>query len=286
MLRGAEVLGEARRVDQLAGHATVEPDFAPVANRIRDEATDDWDDTVAVERLEGQGGTFVRGTGRLAGRDDDGRLRVEVGGETHTGDARRDRHRHRAGDPADRRPGRAAHRRRRTGWCGRTVRSLKTRAAPRSLVVIGGGAIGCELAQGMARFGTAVTVVEAAPHLLMPEEPEAGARGRRRVRARGHHRAHRASAATGVAAGGDGVERHAGRRQRRHRREAAGRGRAQPEPRRHRPRHGRPRPGARSLEVDEHMRVRRGAPSTACTRSATSPAAARSPTSRYGRPGC
>jgi pyruvate/2-oxoglutarate dehydrogenase complex dihydrolipoamide dehydrogenase (E3) component len=42
------------------------------------------------------------------------------------------------------------------------------------MVVIGGGAIGCELSQGFARFGTSVTVVEAAPHILMPEEPEAG----------------------------------------------------------------------------------------------------------------
>jgi pyruvate/2-oxoglutarate dehydrogenase complex dihydrolipoamide dehydrogenase (E3) component len=41
-------------------------------------------------------------------------------------------------------------------------------------VVVGGGAIGCELSQGFARFGTAVTVIEAAPHILMPEEPEAG----------------------------------------------------------------------------------------------------------------
>jgi pyruvate/2-oxoglutarate dehydrogenase complex dihydrolipoamide dehydrogenase (E3) component len=42
------------------------------------------------------------------------------------------------------------------------------------MVVIGGGAIGCELGQGFARFGTEVTIIEAAPHLLMPEEPEAG----------------------------------------------------------------------------------------------------------------
>ena len=47
--------------------------------RIRDEATDDWDDRVAVERFEGKGGTFRRGAGRLLGRDDAGRLRVAVG---------------------------------------------------------------------------------------------------------------------------------------------------------------------------------------------------------------
>jgi pyruvate/2-oxoglutarate dehydrogenase complex dihydrolipoamide dehydrogenase (E3) component len=58
-------------------------------------------------------------------------------------------------------------------WTNREI--LQAPAAPRSLVVIGGGAVGCELAQGLARFGTRVTIIEAGPHLLMPEEPEAGA---------------------------------------------------------------------------------------------------------------
>jgi pyruvate/2-oxoglutarate dehydrogenase complex dihydrolipoamide dehydrogenase (E3) component len=39
--------------------------------------------------------------------------------------------------------------------------------------VLGGGAIGAEFAQVFARFGTAVTVVEAQPRLLSFEEPEA-----------------------------------------------------------------------------------------------------------------
>ena len=43
------------------------PDWAPVARRIRDEATDDWDDTVAVDRFIGKGGHFVRGWARLDG---------------------------------------------------------------------------------------------------------------------------------------------------------------------------------------------------------------------------
>src|SRR5262249_46660407 len=83
MLRGAEVLAEGRRIDALAGHAEIAPDFAPVATRIRNEATDDWDDKVAVDRFAGMGGTFARGTGRIAGRDDDGRLRVTVGDATY-----------------------------------------------------------------------------------------------------------------------------------------------------------------------------------------------------------
>ena len=41
------------------------------------------------------------------------------------------------------------------------------------MVVIGGGAIGAELAQAFARFGTRISVVEAGPRLLAAEEPEA-----------------------------------------------------------------------------------------------------------------
>jgi pyruvate/2-oxoglutarate dehydrogenase complex dihydrolipoamide dehydrogenase (E3) component len=40
--------------------------------------------------------------------------------------------------------------------------------------VLGGGAIGVELAQVFARFGSHVTVVEGAPHLVPFEEPDAG----------------------------------------------------------------------------------------------------------------
>ncbi|MGH7775806.1 MAG: dihydrolipoyl dehydrogenase family protein, partial [Candidatus Dormibacterales bacterium] len=53
--------------------------------------------------------------------------------------------------------------------------ALGLRALPRRLAVIGGGPIGCEFAQIFARFGVAVTVVEALGRLLPPEEPEAGA---------------------------------------------------------------------------------------------------------------
>jgi pyruvate/2-oxoglutarate dehydrogenase complex dihydrolipoamide dehydrogenase (E3) component len=65
MIRAAEALAEARRVGELAGSAQVRPDWTPVADRIRAEATDNWDDTVAVDRFEKAGGRFLRGRARI-----------------------------------------------------------------------------------------------------------------------------------------------------------------------------------------------------------------------------
>ena len=67
MIRAANLLAEAGRVAGMAGGAAVEPSWDPVATRIRDEATDDWDDTVAADRFTGKGGRLFRGTGRITG---------------------------------------------------------------------------------------------------------------------------------------------------------------------------------------------------------------------------
>ena len=46
------------------------------------------------------------------------------------------------------------------------------RELPPTLVVLGGGPIGSELAQAFGRFGTRVTIVQQAPHLLMREDAD------------------------------------------------------------------------------------------------------------------
>ncbi|MCO5733114.1 NAD(P)/FAD-dependent oxidoreductase [Rhizobium sp. SSA_523] len=47
--------------------------------------------------------------------------------------------------------------------------------APQRLVVLGGGPIGCELAQSFARLGSKVTQIEMAPRLMMREDEDAAA---------------------------------------------------------------------------------------------------------------
>lgn len=162
MIRAANLLAEAQRIPGMAGDAVVSPDWAPVADRIREEATDDWDDRVAVERFEGKGGRFVRGRGRLVAPD-----AVEVGNRTII--ARRGVVIATGTEPAiPPVPGLDA-----VGyWTNRDA--VRVKELPRSLVVMGGGAIGSELTQVFARFGVATTLVEALPHLVPNEEPEAG----------------------------------------------------------------------------------------------------------------
>ena len=49
---------------------------------------------------------------------------------------------------------------------------MAAETVPSSLLVIGGGAVGLEIGQVMARFGSHVTIVEAGPRLAGAEEPE------------------------------------------------------------------------------------------------------------------
>ena len=59
------------------------------------------------------------------------------------------------------------------------------RELPPRLVVLGGGPIGCELAQCFARFGSQVTLVELAPRLMIQEDPEVSAAIEERFRREG-----------------------------------------------------------------------------------------------------
>lgn len=174
ILRAAQTLAEAARVDELAGHATTDPDYTPVATRIRDEATADWDDTVAVKRFEDLGGVFARGHGRLVGRDRDGRLLVEVADATYrapdvvlaTGTDPVVPHIDGLAELLER-----GDRSDPLVWTNREA--IRSPRLPASLAVLGGGPIGCELAQGYARFGVAVTIIQHSSRLLGREEPEA-----------------------------------------------------------------------------------------------------------------
>jgi pyruvate/2-oxoglutarate dehydrogenase complex dihydrolipoamide dehydrogenase (E3) component len=159
----------------MAGDARVSPDWAPVARRIRDEATDDWDDTAAADRFTGKGGLLVRGHGRITGPgevtvtpvpaagEDPGAgsgqvLRARRGIIINTGTAP-------AVPPI---PGLAGT----PFWTNHEA--IEADRLPSSLVVLGGGPIGVELAQVFARFGSRVTVAEGASQLLPVEEPETG----------------------------------------------------------------------------------------------------------------
>jgi pyruvate/2-oxoglutarate dehydrogenase complex dihydrolipoamide dehydrogenase (E3) component len=181
IVRAASTLAEAGYIGQLAGTASTEPDYRKPATRIRDEATDDWDDQVAVDRLLGLGGHFLRAAGAFAGREPDadgapGRLRIIADGRTFTADRVVVATGTAPAIPPI--PGLAEL----IGdgptpdgkvWTNREV--LQIRQAPASLVVIGGGAVGCELAQGLARFGVQVTQLEGGERILGPEEPESSA---------------------------------------------------------------------------------------------------------------
>lgn len=51
-------------------------------------------------------------------------------------------------------------------------------APPRRLLVLGGGPIGCELSQALARLGAGVTLVEQAPRLLLKEDADVSEQAR------------------------------------------------------------------------------------------------------------
>jgi pyruvate/2-oxoglutarate dehydrogenase complex dihydrolipoamide dehydrogenase (E3) component len=165
MIRAGNLIAETRRVPGMAGTSTVTPDWSPVALRIREEATDYWDDTVAADRFESKGGHLVRGRGTITGP---GVVSVSVADGLRVFQARLGIVINSGTAPAvPPVPGLAGT----PYWTNREI--VQAEQVPESMIVLGGGAIGTELAQVFSRFGTEVTVVEPLPRLMSFEEPEA-----------------------------------------------------------------------------------------------------------------
>ena len=166
LIRPGDVLAAARRVPGAAHAVTGEVDVkATFASR--DRITGDWDDSGALPWLTDRGIEIVRGRGRLAGT-----RRVDV---TAADGTVRPLAARRAvvlatgtGATIPPVPGLAAAR----PWDNRSITGAHD--VPERLLVIGGGAIGAEMAQAFARLGSTVTVVEVAPRLVAREEPFAG----------------------------------------------------------------------------------------------------------------
>jgi pyruvate/2-oxoglutarate dehydrogenase complex dihydrolipoamide dehydrogenase (E3) component len=160
LLRPGQVLAEAHRVRGAA--ETCDGVDVPATLERRDEVIHHLDDSVQEPWLEERGITLVRGQGRLA----DERT-VQVGDETLT--ARRAVIIATGTEPlVPDIPGLREAR----PWTNREA--VTSEEVPQSLVILGGGTVGVELATAYASFGTKVTVIEAGPRVLAREEPFAG----------------------------------------------------------------------------------------------------------------
>jgi pyruvate/2-oxoglutarate dehydrogenase complex dihydrolipoamide dehydrogenase (E3) component len=160
LLRPGQILAEARRVPG-ATQAIGELDV-PAALARRDWVINDLDDSTQVPWLDAHGIDLVRGHGRLAGE-----RTVQVGDETLV--ARKAVVIATGTEPAvPPIPGlREAE-----PWTNREA--VTSKHVPSSLVVLGGGTVGVEMADAYASFGSKVTVIEMGPRLLAREEPFAG----------------------------------------------------------------------------------------------------------------
>jgi pyruvate/2-oxoglutarate dehydrogenase complex dihydrolipoamide dehydrogenase (E3) component len=157
LLRPGQALAEARRIPG-AAEAVDGLDVQAALDR-RDEVIHDLDDDVQLPWLEDLGIALVRGHGRIVGE-----RTVQVGDDTLV--ARR------AvviatGTQALMPP--IPGLREARPWTNREATT--TKEVPPSLVVLGGGTVGIELASAFASLGSRVTVIEAGPRVLGREEP-------------------------------------------------------------------------------------------------------------------
>jgi len=160
LLRPGQVLAEARRIPGAA--QAVDGLDVPAALARRDEVIHDLHDDVQLPWLEERDIALVRGHGRITGE-----RTVQVGDETLT--ARRAvviaTGTEALVPPI---PGLREAR----PWTNR--QAVTAKEVPPSLVVLGGGTVGVEMADAFASFGSRVTVIEAGPRVLAREEPFAG----------------------------------------------------------------------------------------------------------------
>ena len=164
LIRPGDVLAATHRVPGAAEAVTGDVDIAAALSR-RDYMTNVWDDSGQLPWLEARNIELVRGRARLAGE------RV-VNVETDEGAALRLTATRAVvlatGTSAAIPP--IAGLREANPWDNRTALSAKE--VPARLLVLGGGAIGTELAQAFRRLGSKeVTVIEGAARLLPREEP-------------------------------------------------------------------------------------------------------------------
>jgi dihydrolipoamide dehydrogenase len=161
LLRPGQVLAEARRIPG-AAQAVVGDLDVPAALERRDEVIHHLHDDEQVPWLDARGVALVRGRGRVTGE-----RTVQVGDETLV--ARRAVVIATGTEPlVPPIPGLREAR----PWTNREA--VTAEEAPPSLVVLGGGTVGVEMADAFASFGSRVTVIEAGPRVLAREEPFAG----------------------------------------------------------------------------------------------------------------
>jgi pyruvate/2-oxoglutarate dehydrogenase complex dihydrolipoamide dehydrogenase (E3) component len=157
LLRPAQVLAEARRIPGAAQAASGELDVGAVLRR-RDEVISNLSDDAHLPWVHERGIELVRGAGVL-----EGERVVRVGEELL-----------RARTAVVLAPGSGAALppipglREARPWTNREVTTAA--AIPSSLLVLGGGVVGVEMAQAYASLGARVTLVEALERLIAGEE--------------------------------------------------------------------------------------------------------------------
>jgi pyruvate/2-oxoglutarate dehydrogenase complex dihydrolipoamide dehydrogenase (E3) component len=172
LLRPGELLTEVKRVPGAAEAVTGELDVT-AALRRRDEVIHDLDDSSQLPWLEQRGIALFRGEGRIDGEGlvtvGDDLLRARKAVVVATGSEP-------AVPPIDGLP-------ELDPWGNREATTAGE--APASLIVLGGGPVGAELAQAWASFGSTVVLIEAQDQLLPSEEPFAGEEVAEGLRGRG-----------------------------------------------------------------------------------------------------